>query len=279
MKTFQSIVHCLLLGLFLAFLPTVVYGQSWPVSDLSHIFFQSENNKKIDSLVDKQIITVGKKFVVDLTLKDIYNLQNDAREALKDVKSVKDLKLSDISELLGLFLEVRTDLDWYVPSATDMAAFADIYEGVRNTDGAFSLMRELKAFSDPNVNPTSAAALANLLENLPAQSEAFEQMFAKKSFQVALSIVDEVPTLIERSTELAELVKKEDRFSMTEYERLRCLGYSSDYLLRALTNKEREVRLLQQGVRNYNQETIPKVEHAAQTRILEQLGNVELSNY
>ncbi len=76
-----------------------------------------------------------------------------------------------------------------------------------------------------------------MLEGLSVNRAAFDEMAYKKKLQVALSYNQVAEDLLEKAQELSQVLLINERFSMTEGERLSSIKQAHDYILQSMDLK------------------------------------------
>ena len=227
----------LLTLLYFYFSTTYLYAQGIPVMDIAHIAMTVANGRTLDDQLDKLEDQVGMSFLIEQKVSDIYNLQEDYQDFLKQAQTVQDLRWADLVQSQSHALSLETHMDAYVPAYENIATLKEAYATLEGVGGALSLYRELDGFGADTQLPATVAALHQQLEELSVNRAAFDEMAYKKKLQVALSYNQVAGDLLEKAQELSQALLVNERFSMTEGERLSSIKQAHDYVLQSMDLK------------------------------------------
>ena len=86
----QSLLLLLLLTISTGYIST--YAQGIPVMDIAHIAMTVANGRILDDQLDRLEDQLGISFLIERKVSDIYNLQDDYQEFLKQAETVEDLR-------------------------------------------------------------------------------------------------------------------------------------------------------------------------------------------
>jgi len=168
----------------------------------------------------------------------IQNLQQQIQEALKSVASVQGLRWADLSKSIYLATELirgsvhpELEIDLVVDHPLLNQNYEDIY-------------RELFLASSADPLPADLAALQAAQQHREALISSFHQVAAERKAYAAVAFQYLADDLLLKATELNEVVKQPEQFSMTEAERIRLQTHSEEYLLLAAQMLECSDRLL-----------------------------------
>ena len=226
-----------LLLVYLATTNTGIYAQGIPVMDIAHIAMTVANGRTLDDQLDKLEDQVAVSYLIEQKVKDIYNLQDDYQNFLKQAETVQDLRWANLVESQAHALSLETRMDAYVPAYENIGTLKQAYATLEGVGGALSLYQELDGFGADIQLPATVAALQQQLEDLSVNRAAFDEMAYKKKLQVALSYNQVAEDLLEKAQELSQALLVNERFSMTEGERLSSIKQAHDYILQSMDLK------------------------------------------
>ena len=232
--------HLRFLFLLLVCLTTTnisIYAQGIPVMDVVHIAMTVANGATLDDQLEKLEDQVAVSYLIERKVADIYKLQDDYQEFLKQAESVQSLQWADLVASQSQAMSLETRMDAYVPAYENIGALKQAYATLEGVGGALSLYRELDGFGSDTQLPATVAALQQQLEDLSVNRAAFDEMAYKKKLQVALSYNQVAEDLLEKAQELSQVLLVNERFSMTEGERLSSIKQAHDYILQSMDLK------------------------------------------
>jgi hypothetical protein len=128
-------------------------------------------------------------------------------------------------------------MDAYVPAYENIATLKQAYQTLEGVGGALQMYQQLDGFGADTQLPASVTALQQQLEDLAVNRAAFDEMAYKKKLQVALSYNQVAEDLLEKAQELSQALLINQRFSMTEGERLSSIKQAHDYILQSMDLK------------------------------------------
>ena len=214
-----------------------LYAQGIPVMDIAHIAMTVANGRTLDDQLDKLEDQVSVSYLIEQKVSDIYKLQDDYQDFLKQAETVQDLRWADLVQSQAHALSLKTHMDAYVPAYENIGTLKEAYATLEGVGGALSLYRELDGFGSDTPLPATVAALQQQLEGLSVNRAAFDEMAYKKKLQVALSYNQVAGDLLEKAQELSQALLVNERFSMTEGERLASIKQAHDYILQSMDLK------------------------------------------
>ena len=168
----------------------------------------------------------------------IEDLQQQVLDDLGQAESVRDLHWADLSKSLYLATELikgavqpGIEVDYVVEHPLFNQNPNDTYRDLFIADGAAALPNDLTSFKQ--AKQTSRLVSAN-----------FQQSAAERKAYAAVAFQYLAEDLILKATEMNEVLKQPERFSMTEAERMRLQAFSEDYLLLSSQLLERSDQML-----------------------------------
>ena len=225
-----------LLATFCLGIPTV-RAQGFPVMDIAHIAMTVANGVILNDQLDKIEDQLDVSRQIEQTVSDIYTLQDDYQDFLRQAESVQDLRWADLVASQSQALSLETHMDAYVPAYENIATLKQAYQTLEGVGGALQMYQQLDGFGSDTQLPQSVAALHQQLEDLAVNRAAFDEMAYKKKLQVALSYNQVAEDLLEKAQELSQALLVNERFSMTEGERLSSIKQAHDYILQSMDLK------------------------------------------
>ena len=216
---------------------TLTHSQGIPVMDVVHIATTVANGRTLDDQLDKLEDQVAVSYQIEQKVADIYQLQDDYQEFLKQAESVQSLQWADLVQSQSQAMALETRMDAYVPAYENIGTLKEAYATLEGIGGALSLYQELDGFGADTRLPATVAALQQHLEDLSVNRAAFDEMAYKKKLQVALSYNQVAEDLLEKAQELSQVLLVNERFSMTEGERLSSIKQAHDYILQSMDLK------------------------------------------
>ena len=216
---------------------TGTFAQGFPVMDIAHIAMTVANGATLDDQLDKLEDQVAISRRIEQKVADIYNLQDDYQEFLKQTETVQNLRWADLVSSQTQALSLETRMDAYVPAYENINTLKQAYATLDGIGGALRMYQELDGFGSDTKLPASVAAMQQQLEDLSVNRAAFDEMAYKKKLQVALSYNEVAEDLLQKAQELSEALLVNQRFSMTEGERLASIKQAHDYILQSMDLK------------------------------------------
>ena len=213
------------------------YAQGIPVMDVAHIAMTVANGATLQDQLEKIEDQLEVSERIEETVNDIYQLQDDYQEFLKQAETVQDLRWADLVENHAQAMSLETHMDAYVPAYENIGTLKEAYATLEGVGGALSMYRELDGFGSDTPLPATVTALQQQLEDLSVNRAAFDEMAYKKKLQVALSYNQVAADLLEKAQELSQVLLVNERFSMTEGERLASIKQAHDYILQSMDLK------------------------------------------
>ncbi len=213
------------------------FAQGIPVMDVAHIAMTVANGVTLDDQLDKLEDQVAISRRIEQKVADIYTLQDDYQEFLKQTETVQNLRWADLVSSQTQALSLETRMDAYVPAYENINTLKQAYATLDGVGGALSMYQQLDGFGSDTQLPASVAAMQQQLEDLSVNRAAFDEMAYKKKLQVALSYNQVAEDLLEKAQELSQALLINERFSMTEGERLASIKQAHDYILQSMDLK------------------------------------------
>ena len=125
-------------------------------------------------------------------------------------------------------------------------------------------MKNLTALGQTAPLPNTVTALQQQLRGLSVNRAAFDEMAYKKKLQVALSYNQVAEDLLEKAQELSQALLVNERFSMTEGERLASIKESHDYILQSMDLKLQSDQLVLEVMEEAEQSKAGPLKHYEQ---------------
>ena len=216
---------------------TGLVAQGIPVMDIAHIAMTVANGRTLDDQLDKLEDQVAVSYQIERKVADIYQLQDDYQDFLKQAETVQDLQWANLVASESQAMSLETRMDAYVPAYENIGTLKEAYATLEGVGGALSLYQELDGFGADTPLPATVTALQQQLEDLSVNRAAFDEMAYKKKLQVALSYNQVAEDLLEKAQELSQALLVNERFSMTEGERLASIKQAHDYILQSIDLK------------------------------------------
>jgi len=231
MNLLLSIIYIIL------FIPALVVAQGVPVMDIAHIALTVANGATLDKQLEKLDEQVALSYQIEKTVSNIFTLQDDYQQFLRQAESVRDLSWANLIESQTHALSLEPRMDAYVPAYENIETLKAAYQTLEGVGGALALFQELDGFGSDSPLPQSVLALQQQLSALSVNRAAFDEMAYKKKLQVALSYNQVAEDLLEKAQELSQALLVSERFSMTEGERLSAIKQAHDYILQSMDIK------------------------------------------
>ena len=229
--------YSIICALIIFFKGIEIYAQGVPVVDPVHIAVTIANGYTLDDQLDKLTQQVDFSYLIEQKVTDIYQLQEDYKEFLKQAETVNELQWADLVESQAHALALETNMDAYVPAYENIVTLKEAYATLEGIGGAQSLYQQLDGFGSNSPLPQNFTALEAMLEDLSVYRAAFDEMAYKKKLQVALSYNQVAKDLLEKAHQLSQALLINERFSMTEGERLTSIKQAHDYILQSMDLK------------------------------------------
>nr|WKN34427.1 hypothetical protein K4G66_18790 [Tunicatimonas sp. TK19036] len=226
-----------LLFLLLSLLPAWVQAQGIPVMDIAHIAFTVANGRTLDKQLDKLEEQVVISYQIEQRVSDIFTLQDDYQQHLRQAESVRDLSWANLIESQTHALSIQPRMEVYVPAYENIETLKAAYQTLEGVGGALALYQSLDGFGSDSPLPQSIVALQQQLSTLSVNRAAFDEMAYKKKLQVALSYNQVAGDLLEKAQQVSQALMVSQRFSMTEGERLSAIKQAHDYILQSMDLK------------------------------------------
>ena len=170
------------------FVPYLLFGsttsllaQGIPVMDISHIVMTVANGLTLDDQLDKLEDQVGISYRIERKVSDIYDLQDEYREFLKQTETVQNLQWANLVESQTHAMSLETQMDAYVPAYENIGTLKQAYATLEGINGALALYRELDGFGADTPLPPSYVALQSMLQDLSVNRAAFDEMAYKRN--------------------------------------------------------------------------------------------------
>ena len=121
-------------------------AQGIPVMDISHIVMTVANGLTLDDQLDKLEEQVGISYRIERKVSDIYDLQDEYREFLKQAETVQELRWADLVGSQTHAMSLETQMDAYVPAYENIGTLKQAYATLEGINGALALYQELDGF-------------------------------------------------------------------------------------------------------------------------------------
>ena len=168
----------------------------------------------------------------------IETLQQQVLHDLKQAKSIRDLHWADLSKSLYLATELVKGLT--TPGLeVDIVVDHPLFNRHPN-----ETYRELFIAGRGDALPKDVSSLQRGQQTSQSLSESVHQIAAERKAYAAVAFQYLSEDLMLKATEMNEVLKQPERFSMTEAERIRLQTFAEDYLLLAGQLLERSDKLL-----------------------------------
>ncbi|MEK6482435.1 hypothetical protein WJR50_33175 [Catalinimonas sp. 4WD22] len=257
-------------------LSTEVFAQGIPVMDVTHIAMTVANSQILNDQLDKLNEQVMISYRIEEKVGEIYDLQYNYQEFLKQAESIQELQWANLENSEAQALSIATSMDAYVPGFDGIERLKDAYQNPENENGAMGLYQELDGFGADNLLPASLDALQTSLSTLSVNRAAFDEMAYKKKLQVALSYHEMAQDLLEKAEELSQALLVNERFSMTEGERLSSIKQAHDYILQSIDLKLQSDQLILEVMEAAKQSKTGPIKQYEQQLEREVLANTPL---
>ena len=182
--------------------------------------------------------------VLDFT-EDIYDdytaieeLQQQVLDDLKQAETVSDLHWADLSRSLYLATEL---IQGATQPGLEVGIVIDHPLLQRNPNDTYG---DLFVAGAGDVLPNNLAAMQQAKQTSRSLTSSFYQLAAERKAYAAVAFQYLAEDLIVKATEMSEVLKQPERFSMTEAGRMRLQTFSEDYLLLASQMLGRSDQLL-----------------------------------
>ena len=168
----------------------------------------------------------------------IESLQQRVLDDLKQAESVSDLHWADLSKSLYLATELikgavqpGIEVDFVIEHPVFQSSPNDTY-------------RDLFVAGSADPLPTDLASLQQAQQTSQSLRAGFHQLAAERKTYAAVAFQYLSEDLMLKATEMNQVLRQPERFSMTEAERMRLQTFAEDYLLLAGQMLERSDALL-----------------------------------
>ncbi len=263
-----------ILLLSVSFFLTVIQtspAQGIPVMDITHIALTVANGAVLEDQLEKLQEQVAVSYLIEDKVSDIYNLQYDYRQHLKQVESVQDLAWVDLQNSAEQSSALVTNMDAYVSGITGIEALKRAYENPSSLKASYELFSHLDGFSAGTALPGTHASLKGKMQDLSRNQYAMDEMAAKKKIQTALSYNQIAKDLLEKAQQLSDELLINERFSMSEGERLSCIKQAHDYILQSMQLKLSADELIQevmQQAQKVKEGSLKAYQHQLERKVL-----------
>ena len=272
----KKIIFC---AFILLFARINMHAQGIPVVDPLHIAVTIANGITLKDQLNKLTEQVGVSYVIQQKVSDIYQLQEDYKEFLKQAETVNELEWADLVESQAHALALETDMDAYVPTYENIASLKQAYATLEGTSGSEALYEQLDGFGANSPLPKNFSTLKDMLEDLSVNRAAFDEMAYKKKLQVALSYNQIAKDLLEKAQQLSQALLVNERFSMTEGERLTSIKQAHDYILQSMDLKLQSDQLVLDVMEEAEKSKSGPLKHYEQQLEREVLSTTPLYQY
>ncbi len=158
---------------------------------------------------------------------NLFTLQENVRQDLGQTVSIADLKWSDLSKSLYLATELikgirqpGMEFDFMIEHPVFQQSPDEIYQ-------------DLFVVDSENVLSENLQELNEAIQTSQSTTQSFHQLSCQRKAYAAVAFQYLSRDLLEKSLELNEALKTEQRFTMSETERMQLQKYCEDYLLLA----------------------------------------------
>jgi hypothetical protein len=165
-------------------------------------------------------------------------LQQRVLDDLKQAESVSDLHWADLSKSLYLATELIKG------AAQPGIEIEFVIEHPLFQRSPEETYRDLFVAGSADQLPTDLASLQQAKQTGQSLTASFHQLAAERKTYAAVAFQYLADDLMQKATEMNEVLKQPKRFSMTEAERMRLQTFAEDYLLLAGQMLERSDALL-----------------------------------
>ena len=168
----------------------------------------------------------------------IETLQQQVLDDLKQAESIRDLHWADLSKSLYLATELVKGI---TTPGLEIDFVIDHPLLNRHPDDTY---RDLFIAGRADALPKDVSSLQRAQQASQVLSESVHQTVSERKAYAAVAFQYVSEDLLLKATEMNEVLKQSQRFSMTEAERIRLQTFSEDYLLLAGQLLERSDKLL-----------------------------------
>jgi hypothetical protein len=171
-------------------------------------------------------------------IENLHKLHREAQEALKIARGIVDLKWSDLDVLTGKALSVSVDPHIFMPDMEGTQGIIYTLKQAPSSGSAkelYSLLTGINSFKGAD----SFEAFEEQLNGALVNQFAYTEMADQKMLQTAMSYNVVAEEMISQANELIQAVKKDNRLTMNEAERISTLKGCQDVLLQSLQLKTR----------------------------------------
>ncbi|EMR00711.1 hypothetical protein [Cesiribacter andamanensis] len=177
-------------------------------------------------------------------IENIYRLQWQVQEALKVAQGIKDLKWSDLDELTRAAMGLVEDPLVYLPELTGTDRLRQVLQREPTLQTTRQLHGLLVGISSQTGPLQDLVAYEAISRETTLSQFALAEMREQKQIQAALSYAQLADDMIYQARELMEAVKRDQRFSMNEAERLHSLRQCQEVMLKSMEIKLEADQLL-----------------------------------
>ena len=111
------------------------FAQGIPVMDVAHIAMTVANGVTLDDQLDKLEDQVAISRRIEQKVADIYTLQDDYQEFLKQTETVQNLRWADLVSSQTQALSLETRMDAYVPAYENINTLKQAYATLDGVGG------------------------------------------------------------------------------------------------------------------------------------------------
>ncbi|EMR02301.1 hypothetical protein [Cesiribacter andamanensis] len=170
-------------------------------------------------------------------IENIYRLQWQVQEALKVAQSIKDLKWSDLDPLTRAALGLAEDPLVYLPELSGTDRLRLMLQREPTQQATRQLHGLLVGFNSRSAPLQDLVAYEAISRQTTLSQFALAEMREQKQIQAALSYAQLADDMIYQARELMEAVKRDQRLSMNEAERLHSLRQCQEVLMKSMEIK------------------------------------------
>jgi hypothetical protein len=171
-------------------------------------------------------------------IESLHKLHREAQEALKIARGIVDLKWSDLDVLTGKAVSVSVDPHIFMPDMEGTQGIIYTLKQAPSSGSAkelYSLLTGINSFKGAD----NFEAFEEQLNGALVNQFAYTEMADQKMLQTAMSYNVVAEEMISQANELIQAVKKDNRLTMNEAERISTLKGCQDVLLQSLQLKTR----------------------------------------
>ncbi len=135
--------YVIVCAIMLTFNNLLTYAQDIPVVDPAHIAVTIANGFTLDDQKDKLAEQVAVSFLIEQKVTDIYKLQEDYKEFLKQAETVNELQWADLLKNQAHAMALQIDMDAYVPAYENITTLKEVYATLEGIGGGEALYQQL----------------------------------------------------------------------------------------------------------------------------------------